>query len=118
MIHVFAKADENDKIFMAKWYVKDGFWRMDCQESKQWNFVYVLPQPPGMPVFLVIPSSLQMGWVESLPFFCVVMEMSRDIAMQYSDTKVGSLTGHNLKQYLHGDESFKAFQDDNRGRPL
>jgi hypothetical protein len=35
MIHAFAKADKKDKIFMAKWDVKDGFWRMDCREGKQ-----------------------------------------------------------------------------------
>ncbi len=31
IIHVFAPADDNDKIFMAKWDIKDGFWRFNCQ---------------------------------------------------------------------------------------
>jgi hypothetical protein len=26
IIHAFAKADDNCKIFMAKWDIKDGFW--------------------------------------------------------------------------------------------
>jgi hypothetical protein len=30
IIHAFAEADEDAKIFMAKWDIKDGFWRMDC----------------------------------------------------------------------------------------
>jgi hypothetical protein len=28
---------------MAKWDIKDGFWRMDCMEGEEWNFAYVLP---------------------------------------------------------------------------
>jgi hypothetical protein len=50
---------------MAKWDTKDGFWRLKCEEGEQWNFSYVLPQPEGCPFKLVIPTSLQMGWVES-----------------------------------------------------
>jgi hypothetical protein len=66
-IHAFAAAEEDAKIFMAKWDIKDGFWRMDCREGEEWNFAYVLPQPEGEPIRLVIPTSLQMGWVESPP---------------------------------------------------
>ena len=40
--HAFAKADDNDKIFMAKWDIKDGFWRMDCEAGEEYNFAYVL----------------------------------------------------------------------------
>jgi hypothetical protein len=32
IIHAFAETAEGDKIFMAKWDVKDGFWRMQCKE--------------------------------------------------------------------------------------
>jgi hypothetical protein len=63
IIHEFAKADDNNKIFMAKWDIKDGFWRMDCRAGKEWNCTYVLPQLPGEPVWLVVPTLLQMGWV-------------------------------------------------------
>jgi hypothetical protein len=54
---------------MAKWDIKDGFWRLDAQAGDKWNFAYVLPQAPGEPLKIVVPSSLQMGWVESPPFF-------------------------------------------------
>jgi hypothetical protein len=37
--------EDNAKIFMAKWDIKDGFWRLDGQDSEEWNFAYVLPQP-------------------------------------------------------------------------
>jgi hypothetical protein len=67
IIHAFAKADDNNRIFMAKWDIKDGFWQMDCRAGEEWNLTYVLPQPPGESVRLVVPTLLQMGWVELPP---------------------------------------------------
>jgi hypothetical protein len=61
IIHAFAEADDNAKIFMAKWDIKDGFWRMDCEEGEEYNFIYVLPQEEGMPITLVVSTSLQVG---------------------------------------------------------
>jgi hypothetical protein len=81
MIHAFEEAKDNKKLFMAKWDVKDGFWRMDCWEGEHWNFAYLLLQPLGSPVILVIPSLLQMGWVESPPFFCAATKTIHDIAI-------------------------------------
>ncbi len=86
IIHVFAEADKNDKIFMAKWDIKDGFWRLDAQAGDEWNFAYVLPQAPGESIKIVVPSSLQMGWVKLPPYFCTATETSLDIAMQYCET--------------------------------
>jgi hypothetical protein len=58
IIHAFAEAEEDARIFMAKWDIKDGFWRLDMEEGAEWNFAYVLPQHPGQPCYLVIPTSL------------------------------------------------------------
>ena len=80
LIHAFAQADQDAKIFMAKWDIKDGFCRLDCKEGGEWNFAYVLPQPEGEPVKFVIPASLQMGWIESPPYFCVASETGCDVA--------------------------------------
>ena len=68
IIHAFAEADNDAKIFMAKWDIKDGFWQMDCVAGEEWNFAYVLPQEEGQPTMLVLPTSLQMEWVEPPPF--------------------------------------------------
>ena len=68
IIHAFAETKDEARIFMAKWDIKDGFWRLDAEEGAKWNFVYVLPQSPGKPIYLMVPTSLQMGWVESSPF--------------------------------------------------
>ena len=122
IIHAFAEADDTPdaKIFMAKWDVKDGFWRMMCEEGEEWNFAYVLPQREGEPVKLVVPTSLQMGWVESPPYFCAASETARDIAMDYSNTKVGSLPTHKFAHYTRGDEETELLPatDEHQNRSL
>jgi hypothetical protein len=79
---------------MAKYDIKDGFWRMNCREGEEWNFCYVLPQPPGKPVQLVIPTSLQMGWIKSPAFSCAATETGRNAVMQYTDTPFNTLPLH------------------------
>ncbi len=91
IVHAFAETDPEAKIFMAKWDIKDGFWRMDCGEGKEWNFAYVLPQDEGKPTMLVVLTSLQMGWVESPPYFCTATETARDIITEYTKQPVGTL---------------------------
>jgi len=70
IIHAFASTAKDEKVMMAKWDIKYGFWRLDCREGEEWNFGYVLPSLDGKNTTLVIPNSLQMGWVESPPYFC------------------------------------------------
>ncbi len=94
IIHAFVKAKEDAKIFMAKWDIKDGFWQMDCEAGEGYNYVYLLPQAVHKPIVLVVPTSLQMGWVESPPYFCTATEMERDIASNYSNTPICSLDPH------------------------
>jgi hypothetical protein len=43
------------------------------------NFCYVMPQEPGEPAIIVVPSALQMGWQESPAFFCTATETGRDV---------------------------------------
>ena len=106
IIHAFAETDPNAKVFMAKWDIKDGFWRMDCAEGEEWNFAYVLPQEEGKPTILVVPTSLQMGWVESPPYFCTATEMARDIIMEYTEHLVGILPRHKFEKYITGDDDY------------
>jgi hypothetical protein len=106
IIHAFAKANDNDKIFMAKWDIKDGFWCMDCEAGGEYNFAYIVPQEEGMPITLVVPTSLQMGWVESPPCFCAATETARDIVSNYCDTPVGSLPHHKFAKHVTGATEF------------
>ena len=58
IIHAFSEMDNNVKVFMAKWDIKDGCWRLDYEEGEEYNFVYVLPQKDDMPIKIVITMSL------------------------------------------------------------
>jgi hypothetical protein len=94
-----SETDETAKIFMAKWDIRDGFWCLDCTEGEEYNFAYVLPQLEEEPIQIVIPTSLQMGWVESPPYFCVAMEIARDVAKKYIKMPVTSLRNHMFVKY-------------------
>ncbi len=115
IIHAFAETKDDAVIFMAKWDIKDGFWRLDNGEGAEYNFAYVLPQPPGSPTLLVVPTSLQMGWVESPPFFCAASETARDIAGNYCETGLGTLPDHKFLQYAIGNEAYEALPESNDG---
>ena len=65
IVYSYTEAEEDGIIFSGKTDVKDGFWRFVAAEGQEWNFVYVLPQKEGEPIRLVIPTLLQMGWMES-----------------------------------------------------
>ena len=108
IIHAFAQSDADAKIFMANWDIKDGFWRLDCAEGKEWRFDYVLPQDEGKPVKLDIPPSLQMGWIESQPYFCAASDMAQDVAEQYIETQVGSRPQHKFVQHDAQGKAFKS----------
>ena len=94
IIHAFATADPDAKIFMAKWDIKDGFWRLDCEQGQEWNFCYVLPSLATEAVRLVVPTSLQMGWIESPPYFCTASETARDVAELYLQRPLNALPDH------------------------
>ena len=93
---------------MAKWDIQDGFRWLQCRDGDEYNFAYVLPQAPGAPVMLVIPTSLQMRWVESPPFFCATSETAWDVSSQYIETPVGLLPLHKFESLsTNGQEKFK-----------
>ena len=108
LIHAFAEAPDDAKIFMVKWDIKDGFWRLCNQIGDKWNFCYVLPQRKGATPNIVVPTSLQIGWVESPPYFCAASETARNVAAQYMNTPIGSLPQH---KFQHLTETNQAFQD-------
>ena len=46
-----------------------------------------------------VPTSLQMGWVESPPYFCAASETARNVAVEYIETPAGSLPPHRLEHW-------------------
>jgi hypothetical protein len=119
IIHAFAKTEDDAQNFMAKWDIKDGFWRLNAEDGAEWNFAYVLLQNPGQPIYLVVPTSLQMGWVESPPFFCAASETARDGAQDYCETKLGSLPPHKFTHYVIGNKAYDELPEQNKnGKPF
>jgi len=60
--------------------LSDGFWRMIVAAGKEYNFVYQLPQrKDDKELFYVVPSSLQMGWMNSPPYFCTATKSTRTL---------------------------------------
>eukprot|EP00956_Cyclotella_meneghiniana_P042491 scaffold248501_cov111-Cyclotella_meneghiniana.AAC.2 len=92
---------------MAKFDIKDGFWRLNARQGEEWNFAYVLPQREGEPTKLVVPLSLQMGWVESPPYFCAASETARDVAAQYTELPVGMQKDNKFVEYAMGNEAIQ-----------
>jgi hypothetical protein len=71
----FMAAVPSDEIIMfSKIDLWDGFWRMIVQDGAEWNFAYALPDLPGKPTRLVVPSALQ-----SPGYVCAATETARDI---------------------------------------
>ncbi len=106
IIHAFASANEDAKIFMAKWDIKDGFWRLDCESGEEWNFAYVLPSSMNTDLMLVIPTSLQMGWIESPSYFCTASKTARDVAAQYAELPIGAHADHPFLQHRQTNHAF------------
>jgi hypothetical protein len=47
--------DPDEIVMLSKIDLSDGFWRMLIEDNAEWNFAYVMPYPPGSPVWLVVP---------------------------------------------------------------
>jgi hypothetical protein len=104
IIHAMATTpiDETPLLF-AKLDIKDGFWRMVVPEKDEFNFAYVLPQLPGCEdaaPMIVVPSSLQMGWKHSPPFFCAASETGRDVGEHLLHQPIGSLPAHPFETHM------------------
>jgi hypothetical protein len=79
IIDFMATAPQGQTVMFSKIDLSDGFWRMIVNQDDCWNFAYVMPDPPGSPIRLVIPHALQMGWTESPGYFCAATETGRDL---------------------------------------
>jgi len=84
IITTMAKANpDKGPIIMAKWDIKDGFWRLTVAPEDAWHFCYVLPWlHDDDPIELAVSTCLQMGWTESPPLFCTATETARDIGQE------------------------------------
>ena len=86
-------------ILFSKLDISDGFWRLVVRKEDSFNFAFVLPQLPGQPTKVVVPSAVQMGWVESPSYFCAVTETARDITQHLINTNA-SLPPHPIENSM------------------
>ena len=115
IIHAFATAPKDAKVFSAKWDIKDGFWRVAARDGEEWNFCYVLPRADGDPIQIVVPTSLQMGWIESPTYFCAASETARDVSVDYIETPVGTLPPHKFEYHTKSAPEFQALPSNSSG---
>ncbi len=61
----------------------------------------------------MVPTSLQMGWVESPPYFCTATETARDVTTEYTEYPVGALPRHKFEKYTTGDADYVVLPEHN-----
>jgi hypothetical protein len=93
-------AEADEVVMFSKIDLSDGFWRMLVASKEVWNFCYMLPDPPGHPIRIVVPSALQMGWAQNPAFFCAATKTGRDIIQGLVSDRV-ELPPHCFEEYMH-----------------
>jgi hypothetical protein len=88
LLQYMRDTSEGLHILFSKLDISNGFWHLVEREADNFNFAYVLLQRAGEPVRIVVPSAVQMGWVESPPLFCAVTESAQDLTQHLVDNKV------------------------------
>jgi hypothetical protein len=99
LFQFMATTPEDQEIRLSKVDLSDGFWRLIVEPEQKWNFCYVMPDPPGARVRIVVPSALQMGWAESPAYFCTATETGRDVIDFLLKAKV-ELPEHPLEKFM------------------
>ncbi len=83
-------------ILFSKLEISGKSWQLVVQEADSYNFAYVLPQQDREPIQIVMPSAMQMGWIESPLLFCAVTKLAWDLTQHLVDNRV-CLPAHLLK---------------------
>ena len=105
------ETEADEVVMLSKIDLSDGFWRMLVEGESVWNFCYVMPDPPGHPIRIVVPSALQMGWAKSPAYFCAATETARDIIQGVVADRV-ELPPHCFEHFMHPAKSAKRSKSD------
>lgn len=106
LLEFMHQVPEEEEILLSKIDLSDGFWRMIVSGEDRWNFCYVMPDQPGERTRIVVPSALQMGWMESPAYFCSATETGRDIAQLLVDHGA-ELSPHPAESFMTPDRPAK-----------
>ena len=83
MIYLVRHADPKfGPVYLAKYDVKDGFYRMHLRPDHSLALATILPQYEGEEPLLAIPLVLTVGWINSPPTFSTMSETVCDIVNQ------------------------------------
>ena len=95
-----ASTSEDQEIRLSKVDLSDGFWRLLVEPAQEWNFCYVMSDPPGARTGIVVPSALQIGWAaESPAYFCAATKTGRNLINMLMREDV-ELPEHPLEQFM------------------
>jgi hypothetical protein len=106
VMHLLDSADAGKVVMLSKIDLPDGFWQMIVEDGAQWNFAYVMPDPVGHPLRIVVHSALQMGWVDSPSYFCAATETGRNVIAKLVSDKT-KLPPHPLESHMHPEQATK-----------
>jgi hypothetical protein len=67
-------------VYLAKYDVKDGFYRMMVRPEHTPSLCVILPRYEGEVQMVAVPLVLTMGWINSPPTFCAMSETACDLA--------------------------------------
>ncbi|KAL7467704.1 hypothetical protein ACHAXS_007940 [Conticribra weissflogii] len=95
----------NRPVWFSKLDIKDGFWRLNARKGEEFAFAYVLPSEHNT-AQLVVPTSLQMGWIESPACFCTATETARDVAEQLVNSPLLTGAPHKFEHWLHNNSTW------------
>ena len=98
IIIAMAQCPEDSIIYFSKFDITDGFWRVLNELGKEYNFAFVMPTTPDEPIQIVVPSAIQMGWVDAPAYFSGASETARDVAAEYAEAPLGALPEHHLEK--------------------
>jgi hypothetical protein len=80
LTHIRHADPNHGPVYMAKYDVKDGFYRIHLRPEHSVKLAIVLPPYEGLPPLVAIPFVLTMGWKNSPPTFCSFSETTCDVA--------------------------------------
>ena len=89
-------------IYWFKIDLSDGFWRMVVAGGTEVNFIYQLPpRPDDIERFFALPGALQMGWMNSPPYFCDATEAIATLAYRLMAISpfIGGAPRHHLESH-------------------
>jgi hypothetical protein len=100
VLNLIDSTETSKAIMLSKIDLSDSFWQMIVEDGTEWNFSYVMPNPLGHPLRIVVPSALQMGWANSPAYFCAATKTGRDIIAQLVAHEI-QLPPHPFKVHMH-----------------